>query len=907
MKWSRFWQRARRDDDLRRELEAYVEQETADRMADGLSPEDARWAAERKLGNVTRVREDLYDQNSLVTVETLWKDLLYAVRLLRRNPGFTLVAVISVALGIGANASVFTLLDQVMLRPLPVERPNDLVLVTAGGFQYGGAWGDGNELSYPMYVDLRDNNQVFSGMFCRVLHEVDASIRGAGERVLTEVVSGTYFPVLGVVPAAGRVFDATDDVSPGGHPVAVLSHRFWRDRFGGDPSVIGESIRVHNQPLTIVGVSREGFEGTSLGAATDLFVPMAMSPQVTPITNGLTNRRVRWLNVFGRLKPEVSGAQAQAGLQLFYLSRLRFELDQEGFSRASPRDKARFLEGSVRVTPAAYGKSRLRERLARPLWTLTVIGVLVLIVACANVANLLLARATVRRREIAVRLAVGATRPRLVRQLLIESVLLALIGGAAGLLLATWGAQALLGFFVEPGGTLTVTPWPDARVLAVNAAICLLVGVLFGLAPAWQGTGLDVGAALRAESAGVLGGSHARLRKGLVVTQVALSLLLLVGSGVFLRSLQNLLAVDAGFDTPRLLSFSVSPRSNGYSPAQQKAFARLLLERVRATPGVSGAGFASNPLLAGGSWNSNITIAGRPYDPNERVLTHNNGVSPGYFAAMGIRVIAGRDFDTRDERQVEPGQDAPPRVAIVNQEFVKRFLDGRDPLGLRIGTGRDPGTPTPIEIVGLVSTAAYTSLRSDPLPQVYFPFFEAPEIGGLTMYVRTPQPPEAMIASMLDVVRQIDPALTVYEAVTLDEQVRLSLGNERFVASMSAVLGVLATLLAMVGLYGVMAFAVARRTREIAVRVACGAMASRVASLIVREMLVLVALGILLALPALWLLQRFVSSQLYGVSPTDPSAVAAAAGTLVAAAALAVWVPCRRALRIDPMVALRQE
>jgi putative ABC transport system permease protein len=908
MKWSRFWQRQRRDADLRQELEAYVEQETAERIADGMSPEEARAAAARKLGNVTRIREDVYDRNSLVLLETLWKDLIYAVRVLRRNPGFSLVAVLSVALGIGSNASVFTLLDQVMLRPLPVERPNELVTVTAGGFQYGGSWGDGDELSYSRYEDLRDNNQVFAGMFCRVLHEIDASIRGAGERVLTEVVSGTYFSVLGVVPAAGRVLDPTDDRSPSGHPVVVLSHRFWRERFQSDPAAVGESIRMNNLPMTIVGVAREGFEGTNLGASTDVFVPLSMTAEMTPITRGLQDRRTRWLNVFARLKPGVSATQAEAAIQPFYVSRLQFEAEQDTFSRASARDKARFLEGNVRVTPAPYGKSRLRRQLAGPLWTLTVVGALVLIIACANVANLLLARASVRRREMAVRLAIGATRRRVVRQLLVESLLLALIGGAVGLLLATWGAEALLAFFSQPDAMLTVTPLPDARVLAVNLVICLVVGVLFGLAPAWQSTQPDVAGTLKSESIGVLGGGYARLRKGLVVTQVALSLLLLVGSGVFLRSLQNLLALDAGFDTARLLSFAVAPGSNGYPPAQTTIFAKTLLERVRATAGVSGAGFVSNPLLEGGTWNSFLTIEGRPYDPNDPVLTYNNRISPGYFDAMGIRLVAGRDFDARDERQPGPGsQAAPARVAIVNEEFVRRFLNGRDPIGVHIGGGRDPGMPTPIRIVGVVTTAKYNSLRADPQPQVYFPYLESPPISQLWMYVRTGQPPASMVASMREIVRQIDPALPIRDLRTFEEQVRVSLVNERFVASLSAVLGVLATLLAAIGLYGVMAYTVARRTRDIAVRVAFGAMASRITVLILREMLALVVIGMLLAVPALWWLQRFVSSQLYGVSPTDPISIVSAAGTLLLAAAVAVLVPCRRALRIEPMLALREE
>jgi predicted permease len=908
MKWSRFWQRARRDADLRRELDAYLEQETADRMANGMSVEDARLAAVRKLGNVTRIREDLYEQNSILIVETLWQDVAYACRLLRRNPGFAVVAVLSIALGIGANASVFTLLDQVILRPLPVAKPDDLVILTAKGRQVGNAWGDGNELSHPMYADLRDHNQVFSGMFARFPYSLDISIAGVASRAHAEIVSGTYFPVLGVVPAIGRVLGPRDDVAPGGHPIAVLSHRYWRERFQSDPNIVGTAMRINNHTMTIVGVAREGFDGTNLGSATEVFVPLAMTTELTPITNAVNDRRMRWVNVFGRLRTGVTAEQARAALQPFYASRLAFEVEQDAFAKVPAQDKAQFVAGSLEVTPAAYGKSDLREQLSRPLWTLTAIGIGVLIIACANVANLLLARAGVRRREIAVRLAIGATRRRVVRQLLVESVLLALAGGAAGLVLATWGAQALLAFFAEPDTTLTISAWPDGRILAINVVISIVVGILFGLAPAWQSTTPDVAPTLKAESTGVLGGGHGRLRRGLVVTQVALSMLLLVGAGLFVRSLHNLLTIDAGFDTERLLMFAVSPGSNGYDAPQTKAFAKTLLERVRATPGVSGAGFVSNPLLVGGSWNSRFTIEGRPYDPNNRPLAHNNLISPGYFSAMGIRLIAGRDFDSREERHVDTSApQEPPSVAIANEQFVTQFLGGRDPLGVHVGFGTNPGTPTPIEIIGVVSTAKYTDLQAKPQPQLYFPFFEAPSIRGLIMYVRTSQAPESLAASLRDTVRHIDPGVPVFDMRTMEQQVERSLANERLVASLSSILSVLATVLAMVGLYGVMSYTVARRTREIAIRVAFGAVASRVASLIARDMLSMVMLGMLLALPAYWWLNRYVRSQLYGVSPTDPTSIASAAGLLLIAAAVAVFVPSRRALRVNPMSALREE
>jgi predicted permease len=536
------------------------------------------------------------------------------------------------------------------------------------------------------------------------------------------------------------------------------------------------------------------------------------------------------------------------------------------------------------------------------------IGAGVLLIACANVANLLLARASARRREIAVRLALGATRRRIVRQLLVESVVLALAGGAAGLLLATWGAKGLLAFFTEPNVTLTVTSAPDQRILAFNVIVSVATGILFGLAPAWQSTRADVTPALKAESAGVLGGGYGRLQKGLVVAQVMLSLLLLVGAGLFLRSLQNLLSIDAGFDTARLLSFSVDLIPHGYKPAESKIFAKTLLERVRATPGVAGAGFASHALLEGGSWNSAITIEGRAYDPSNVVVTHNNLISPGYFDAMGIRILAGRDFDSRDQRDNPPGDDTlPPSVAIANEQFVKQYLNGRDPIGHRIGFGANPGSKTPIEIVGVVTTAKYTSMRSEPKAQLYFPFLEGPSIVGMTMYVRTPQRPEVLAETMRQVTRQLDPSLPVYNMRTVEQQVNRSLVNERLIASLSTVLGILATLLAMVGLYGVMSYTVSRRTREIAIRMAFGAPSSRVASLVVSDMLRLVGLGAVLALPALWWLNRYVRSELYGVAPSDPATILGAIGVLLLSAGLAVWVPSRRALRVSPMTALREE
>lgn len=902
MGWLRFWQRRQCDDDLARELESYIEHEAAEQVAAGTPPAEARPAARRKLGNMTRIREDAYERNTLPLLETIVKDLEYGWRLLRRSPAFTTIAVMSIAFGIGTNTSVFTLLDRVMLRSLPVPHPEQLVLLTSAGFQYGGADGEGDELSYPMYEDLRDANQPFTSMFARVATVLDLTAASGTDRLNAELVSATYFSTLGIVPARGRVFDANDDRMGATQPVVVLSHRYWRDRLGSDGDVVGRSIIVNSRSMTVVGVAQEGFAGTNVVTASDMFLPLGALDQYG---QRLRDRRMRWLNVFGRLKTGITAEQAQTMLQPLYRSRLAAEVREPAFVRASSGDRERFLRGTVDVTPAAYGKSQTRAQLTFPLLTLTAIGVAVLIIACANVANLLLARATGRRREMAVRLAVGATRGRLLRQLLVESVLLALVGGAAGLVLAILGAQGLLAFLAERDTALTLSAWPDGRILAANAIASIVSGVLFGLAPAWQSVRQDASPALKTDSSTLAGSGHARLRRGLVVTQVMLSLLLLVAAGLFVQSVCNLLATPTGFDAQRLLAFKVAPAGHGYDPARTKQFARELLERVRTLPGVTSAGFVSHGLLEGGGWINRMTVEGRPYNQNEPVITQNNRISPEVFATMGIHLVAGRDFDARDE--LNGDANTPPRVAIANEEFVRRFLGERHPLGVRVGFGRDPGTPTPTEIIGVVTNTKYANLRSPDRPQLYFPYFQEQGIGWFTMYVRATQDPAALGESMQRLVRQIDPTLPIYDVRTVEEQINRSLVLDRMIARLSAVLAMLATLLAMVGLYGVVSYTVSRRGREIAIRQVFGAGGSRITALVVKDMLMLVGGGVLLAAPAIWLLSGALRTALYGVTPTDTATVASAVAMLLAAACLAIWMPSRRALRIDPSVALRAE
>jgi len=839
--------------------------------------------------------------------QSMVSDIRYACRTLRQSPAFVAVAVLSIALGVGANTAIFTLVDQVLLRQLPVTRPEELVLLTARGTQYGSAWGEGNELSYPRYEDLRDHNDVFAGMFCRFAIGLSLSADDRTERVASELVSGTYFSILGVTAARGRVIEPGDDGATDPQQVVVLSHAYWTSRFAADPSAIGRTLLINNHRLAIIGVAQPAFHGTNLGNATQVFVPIRLAGSLAgePLTTALADRRFRWLNVFGRLRPGVTPSQAQAALQPFYSSRLAFEEREPAFARASATVRARFLQGTLAVRSAGEGKSDLRRQLTTPLWALMGIVVMVLLIACANVANLLLARATTRQRDVAIRLAIGASRRRIVQQLLIESVFLALMGGAVGLVFAGSGSRLLLSFFVSADRILTVSTSPDGRVLAFTLATSVITGVLFGLAPAWQSAASAISPTLQSEATGVVGG-RGRLRRVLVVSQVALSLVLLIGAGLFIRTLHNLVTADAGFDTAHILSFTVGPGASGYDAIRSKQLMMRLVERLQASPGIIAAGMASHGLLEGGSWNTAMTIEGRPSE--QRRLTLNNMITPGYFNAMNMRLVAGRDFGGRDERLTAvPRGSSAFRVAIANEAFVKQYFDGESPLGRHVGFGNDPGTPTPIEIVGVVTDAKYTSVRDEIKPQLFFPILEFADARMFVVYVRTTNDPATMVRTASAVVHDLDPALPMHDVRTLRQQLDRSLANERLLASLSAIFGLLATLLAMVGLYGVVAYMVTRRTREIGIRMAIGALARDVAWLILRDVAWIVVAGIALALPLAWASTRLVQGQLYGVTPIDPAAIAAAVSVLVVVAAIAGLIPARRAASMNPTAALRHD
>ncbi len=840
----------------------------------------------------------------------LMQDLRFALRGLGKSKAFTTVAVLSLALGIGANTAIFTLMDQVLLRRLPVRDPEQLVLFNMKGMHYGSNWG-GNALSHPLYLDLAQNNQVMSGMFCRFPTSVSLTFGGGTERVAAELVSGTYFPVLGVGAALGRTFTPADDQTPGGHPVVVLSHDYWKTRFGGDAAVVGQTIVVNGHNMTIVGVAAPGFSGVQLEFVPQIFVPVMMKAQMTPLWDSLKDRRHRWVNAFGRLKPGVTREQAQASVQPFFKGVLEMEVKEAAFRNASPETRAEFLKNVLEVLPGGQGRSYLRRQLETPVLLLLALTAGVLLIACANVANLLIARAAARDKEMAVRLALGAGRARIVRLLLVESLLLAVLGAVVGTALAFVTNRLVFGLLPSDASSLKLSAAPDLRVLLFTAVVAAVTAIVFGLVPALQATRPALAATLKDEAGSVAGGvRQARFRRGLVSVQVALSLLLLVGAGLFVRSLMNLRGLGPGFPTERLLAFNVDPSLNSYKPDASKAFYRQLADDLRALPGVSAIGLASVGIMQDNEWDSSVTVEGQTGKGPQEGEPYMNSISPGYFEALGVQVVAGRDFTLQDTEQLKHGpekDDLVPRVVVINEKFAHKFFGEANPLGRRVGFGSDPGTPIDMEIVGVVKDIKYTSLKDEIPVQMFVPYLASQYVGDMTVYVRTTLPADQLVALARDRVRKLDPNLPLYGVRTMEQRVTDSLLIERLTAGLSGAFGVLATLLASVGLYGVMAFSVARRTREIGVRMALGAFGKDVVWLVLKEALLLLAIGLVIGIPASLALARYVQSQLFGVHFADPLTLFVAIFSLASAAALAGFIPARRASRVDPIRALRYE
>ena len=854
--------------------------------------------------------------NIIASLDTAFRDLKYALRTLARTPGFTVIAILTLALGIGANTAIFTLLDQILLRLLPVKNPQELVLLTMRGHHYGSNWG-GNAISHPMFRDFAAHNEVFSDMFARFPFSASLSFGGQAERVDLELVSGTYFSTLGLNPCLGRVFTAEDDRLPDAYPYVVLNYAYWQSRFSADPQIIGKTLTLNNYSMTIVGVLQPGFDGVELGRSPKLFVPIMMQKEVmvgNP-NDMLKERRNRWVNAFGRLKPGITREQAKASLQPFMHSMLEMEVKDKAFAHASPYDREQFLKCIIDVLPGSQGRSYTREALSSPLWVLMGTTGLVLLIACANLANLLLVRGSARKKEIAIRLAMGATRPRIIAQLLIESLCLATLGALAGLALAYWADKALMAAYLpSDSGGWRISTTPDFRILFFTLAVTVATGVFFGLVPALQTTKPNVAGTLKDEAAAVVGGGHGGLRKSLVIAQVTLSLLLLIGAGLFTRSLGNLRNLGPGFPAQNLIGFEIDPSYSGYSVARLKTFYPQLLDSLSSIPGVQSTGLASMRILEGDEWDSSMTAEGfSPPTPDAHPEPYMNEISPNYFATLGVPIVNGRDFRPTDNHEIKHNPEEKgdmgwePSVIMINETFAKKYFAGRNPVGLHIGFGSDPGTPADMEIIGVAKDIKYTNLRDEIPPQAYMPYMGDRFIGGMVVYVRTVADPNQLMTAIRSKVRDMDSNIPIYSMRTTEVQINNSLATERMIASLSAVFGFLATLLAVIGLYGVMAYTVAQRTREVGIRMALGAAQGNVIWMVMREVLVLVVIGVAAGVPASLALTKLVQSQLFGLSPHDPATLALATIALASVACAAGYVPAWRASRLDPMKALRYE
>jgi predicted permease len=827
-----------------------------------------------------------------------FEDLRYALRGLRKSPMFTVVALLSLGLGIGANTAIFSLMDQALLRSLPVKHPEQLVLFSANGPRRGmvnTSYGDVYTFSYPMYRDFRDGNQVFAGVLARFPISFSMSWHDQTERVYGDLVSGNYFEVLGVHAAIGRTFTPDDDRTPGAHPVAVLSYGYWKRRFGADLGILNQTITLNAHSMTIVGIAQAGFQGVGVGEAPEVFVPMMMRNEMSPLMNDLDSRRSMWLNVFGRLKPGVSRQQAEAAMNTFWRPILELEAKDLNFSQ---RVREQFRNRHLSLLEGRKGISAASTQVSSAIIVLMGMVGFLLLIACANVANLLIARATARQREIGIRLAMGASRTRLIRQLLVESLLLALGGGLLGLLVAEWTGGALLQFVPSDPAMMGISSQPDGRVLLFALAISVVTGILFGIIPSLQATKTDLASTLKDQASGVVGGGlgHLRLRKSLVVTQVALSLILLIGAGLFARSLYNVKNIDAGFHTDHLISFAVQPLLNGYSQERMRSLFERLQESIGRLPGVRAASMAEIALLAGDNETTSLEIEGYQAKEDEDMSVTQNKIGPGFFATLGMPLLAGRDFTTAD------GPKAPLTV-IVNERFAQHYFGSENPIGRRLRFRRDKGS---VEIVGVVRDGKIASLREKPQRCVYLPYGQI-QISYMNFYARTAQEPSVVTQMLREEVHRQDPNLPIFNVKTMESQVDESVFMDRLVAALSASFGALATLLAAVGLYGVMAYMVVRRTREIGIRMALGADRQEVLRLVMREVAALAAVGIGIAALASLAMGRLIESQLLGVSSRDPWVLGAATLALTAVALLAGFLPALRATRVDPLTALRYE
>jgi len=834
-------------------------------------------------------------------MDTLLQDFRYGIRTLIKNPGFTFVSVLTLALGLGANTAIFSLTDQILLRRLPVEKPEELVVLRSPGPKSGRVWSDGDgaaSLSYPLYKELVEKNNIFSGLLARFAIALSVSGEGQTERANGELVSGNYFEVLGVRPAIGRVFTSEDDAVPGAGQIVVLSHSYWTRRFGNDTGVLNKTLTVNGAVMTVVGVAQAGFNGVQLGQTPDIFIPISMKAQMTPNWDGLNDHRDYWLAVIGRLKPGLSPAQAEEAFAPIYRQIQELEL---AFNNFSPETQQRFVDRKMLLAPGSKGRPILEREQKEPLLVLMGMVGLVLLIACANVANLLMARGAARQREIAIRMAVGAGRLRLVRQFLVESLTLSVMGGAVGLLVGWWTIGAFVGAIPDNIGAVGLSTNLDIRLMLFTIGLSLVTGLLFGLLPAIKATRLNLEATLREQGSSVSGGlSQVRFRKGLVVSQVVLTAVLLVGAGLFARSLNNLKRLDLGLRPEHLVTFSISPDLNGYNPKSAIALFDQLHQSLTTQPGVEAVSEAVYPPFTDTDSGSNITVEGYQAQQDEDMNVGQNWIGQGYFSTMGIALIAGREFQAADTT-------SSPKVAVINETMARRYFENRNPLGSKFTFGAGDRVRPDIEIVGVVKDSKHGSVRDKGGPFVYLPYSQFKTAGNITFYIKTRQELASTATLLRGELQRLDSNLPVYNIKTLERQIDESLFNDKFLTLLSMAFALLAALLASLGLYGVMAYTVTRRNREIGIRMALGATRGGVSWLILREVVILAIIGLVVGLPAAYALGRFTESLLFGVKVGDPVVFVVAGLLLTGATLLGGYLPARKAASIDPLVALRCE
>ncbi len=834
-------------------------------------------------------------------------NLKFAFRTFKKTPVVSLVAVVSLALGIGANTAIFSVLDQVLLQKLPVAEPGELVNLTTNGGHAGSnstniAGGSESIFSYPMFRDLEKKQTVFTGIAGHVTTGVNLAYKGQTSDGEGMLVSGSYFPVLELVPAAGRLFSPADDQAPGANPLTVLSYGYWTSRFARNPSIVGSQILVNGVSCTVIGVAPEGFSGTSLGAMPDVFVPLSMREAIQQGWKGFDDRRSYWVYLFARLKPGISREQTQAGINPIFHGIIQ-EVDLPLQKGNSDRYRQQFVAQVMTLQPGARGQSEVLKMASAPMTILLATTGFVLLIACANIANLLLAKAVGRGREISIRLAVGAQRAQLIRQLLTESVLLAIAGGLAGLAVS-YATSRLLISFLPPDAHMTLTPDLHPRTLMFTLVTAVLTGLLFGVFPAFHATRHDLATALKDDAGSVSSsGAAGRFRKVLVTGQIALSLLLLISAGLFLKSLVNVMRVNLGVRTAGVLTFGLAPDRNQYKPDQIRDFYARLEESIGAIPGVESMTVSQVPLLADSNWGMNVSVDGFQAGPDTDTDSKFNQVGPAFFRTLAIPLVAGREFSVSD------GINAP-KVGIVSEAFKRKFSPNEEILGKRMQIGN--GGKNDIEIVGVAKDTKYSEVKDPPPALFYRPYRQDKNLGGTSFYVLTNVHTGGSSAadlgpSIRSAVAALDPNLPIRDMHTFEKQVEDNISLDRMITTLAAAFAALATVLAGVGLYGVLAYSVARRTREIGIRLAIGANPGAVRLMVLKEVGLLAVIGAVIGAPAAVGLAKFAEPLLYGLKSWDPLVVGFAVVLMMAVALGAGYFPARLAMKVAPVTALRYE